>query len=349
PDAKDAERRIRHPKILIVEDDADQQQLISEVLCIHFNDPEGKNISAVGTAKGALQVNLPSFDVVLLDYYLPDMDGLDLLGEILSRAAVPVIFVTGANDSKTAAAAIRKGAQDYITKLGDYLFALPLVVEKNIRLFQIQDENERLQARLKLTLQELKLKNLQLEQAVAAQRMMAETDPLTGLANRRRFAQLLEHCHSEATRYEYDLTCCMCDLDHYKELNDTLGHQLGDKVLTIAAEVVAKALRKSDIAARYGGDEFVVLLPHTSVEEALIVGERIRSELVDRTRSDSQLARSVTISIGVASLGADNPTSGDALVSMSDKALYVAKERGKDQIVAFNQISSPTEQTPTSP
>ena len=337
---REIEQRIKNPSILVVEDDPDQRDLILEVLGIHFKSSSGGVISAVGTAAEALREDLARFDIILLDYWLPDMPGLELLDKILLRADLPVIFVTGENVSTTAAEAIRRGAQDYVVKLGDYLFALPIVVEKNIRLYQIKNENEGLQ-------EKLERKNLELQQSLEKLRLMAETDHLTGLSNRRRFAELLERYHSEAVRYNQDLTCCMCDLDHFKALNDSLGHQLGDRVLTLAAEIIRSSIRTSDVAARYGGDEFVMLLPHTTVDRGLSAGERIRGELVLRSRNDSKIHRPVSMSIGVASLGADKPTSGDALVSMADRALYLAKDRGKDRIIVFNEVRGLLERTET--
>ena len=175
----------------------------------------------------------------------------------------------------------------------------------------------------------------QLQDSMSKMKTMAETDHLTGLANRRRFGELLDRYFSEASRYGFDLTCCMCDLDHYKELNDTLGHQCGDEVLVISANVIREALRSSDIAARYGGDEFVLLLPHTSVDRGTSVAQRIRQEMITAANISGHV-RPVTMSIGIASIGANGADSADALVSMADRALYEAKARGKDQIVQFD-------------
>ncbi len=174
----------------------------------------------------------------------------------------------------------------------------------------------------------------QLQESVSKMKTMAETDHLTGLANRRRFGELLGRYFAEAMRYGFDLTCCMCDLDHYKELNDTLGHQCGDEILVISADVIREALRSSDIAARYGGDEFVLLLPHTSVDRGMSVAQRIRREMITAGNVSGHV-RPVTMSIGIASISANNADSADALVAMADRALYEAKARGKDQIVQF--------------
>ncbi len=327
------------PKILIIEDDDDQRMLMCEALGLHYGDGSGANIVGVGTGADALSQNLSSFDVVLQDYNLPDVDGLKLLKEILVRANLPVIFVTDEKIATTAAKAIKYGAQDYVVRLGDYLFALPIVIDKSIRQHKIKKENDRLQQELQTMLSELRVKNIQLEESMEKLKTMATTDHLTGLANRRRFCEILQHHFIEARRYGFDLTCCMSDLDNYKHLNDTYGHQIGDDILVLAADVIRESLRGSDIAARYGGDEFIILVPHTPVERALAVGQRIRRQLVARSRNYRNIAKPVTMSMGVASLRSDHPTSAEALVAMADRALYTAKYSGRDRIVRFAETS----------
>lgn len=326
------------PRILVVEDDEDQRSLICEALSIHYSDPDGRNIVGVTNGQQCLAQDLSRFDVVLQDFKLPDIGGLELLKKILDRVDIPVLIVTGENSAGIAAETIQAGAQDYIVKLGDYLFAIPVLVEKSIRQHQIRQENRRLQEQLESMLDELKDKNLQLQESLEKLRTMAATDHLTGLANRRHFNETLERQYSEAIRYGFDLTCCMCDLDYYKQFNDNLGHQVGDRLLILTAEVIKNSLRSSDMAARYGGDEFVLLLPHTSVERGIAVGERMRQELVIESRKLVKLPVGVTMSIGVASLEADHPATADTLVAMADRALYVAKDRGKDRIVAFGRV-----------
>ena len=327
-----------HPlRILVVEDDRDHLVLLVDALTLEYGEGAADHIVAVATGRDCLARNLADFDVVLLDYHLPDVEGIRLLEKILAAADVPVVFVTGENDSALAAEAIRRGAQDYVVKLGDYLFAIPVVIEKSISQHRIRKENERLRAHLEVMVKELKLKNTQLEQSLAKLRGMAGTDHLTGLSNRRRFSEELDRQFCQAVRYNQDLACCMCDLDSYKQLNDTLGHQFGDEVLVIAADVIRQMLRGSDFAARYGGDEFVLLLPNTGSREARAVGRRLREELAAKLRQAAGLSRAVTLSMGVASLRADHPANADALVSMADRALYAAKAAGKDRIVVYGQ------------
>jgi len=327
------------PRILIIEDDGGQRMLMCEALGLHYKNDGGAKIVAVRTGAEALAQNLNNFDVVLQDYNLPDVNGLRLVQEILARVDLPVIFVTDENIAATAAKAIKQGAQDYVVKLGDYLFAVPIVIDKNIRQHKIKKENDRLQRELKTMLSELQVKNVQLEESLQKLKTMATTDHLTGLANRRRFRDILERQFSEADRYGFDLTCCMCDLDHYKQLNDTYGHQVGDDILVLAADVIRNSLRRGDVAARYGGDEFIILLPHTPLERGLAVSERIRREMVARSGSYRNTVKAVTMSIGVASLRPDHPAGADALVAMADQALYTAKDTGKNCLVPFIEMT----------
>ena len=325
------------PRILIVDDDEDQCQLMCEAMNMYFRSAPSGNVIAVGSGSECLSQPLETFDIILLDHHLPDTTGLDLVSRIVAQVDLPIIMVTGENVSATAVEAIKRGAQDYVVKLGDYLFALPIMVEKNIRQHQMKLDNQRLHSELQVTLNEVRVKNIQLEESLAKVRTMAITDHLTGLSNRHRFGDVLELHYNEAVRYGFDLTCCMCDLDNYKDFNDCMGHQYGDKLLMITADVIRSSLRSSDVAARYGGDEFVLLLPHTSIERAKAVGERIRQQIIVESRSYCN-DTPVTISVGIGSLKKDNPPNGDALVAMADRALYTAKACGKDQIVAFNEM-----------
>jgi diguanylate cyclase (GGDEF)-like protein len=340
--SKAAESWTPWPRILIVEDDSDQRDLIGQTLELYFRQ-RLRGVVGVATGAECMAQDLPGFDAILMDYYLPDTTGLALLDQIVQSCDVPVIFVTAENVMGTAGEAIRRGAQDYIPKLGDYLFALPVIIEKNLRQYQVRRENERLQAELRARMDEIRVKNMQLEESLAKLRQMAGTDHLTGLCNRRAFAEALERSFGQAQRYGHDLTCAMCDLDHYKRLNDLLGHQVGDRILVTAADLIRSNLRSSDVAARYGGDEFVLLLPHTSLDLAVNVVSRIRQQLAAETLSCAQAGAGVTMSIGLSSLKANQPMTGDELISMADRALYAAKDAGKDRIVIFGQPAMPEE------
>jgi diguanylate cyclase (GGDEF)-like protein len=326
------------PRILIVDDDEDQRELIADALMMYFKPATGGGVRGIGSVAECRQVDSADFDVVLLDYNLPDGTGLEALECFLKQGDLPIIFITGQNVVATAAEALRRGAQDYVIKAGDYLFAVPLIVEKAIAQHRIRQENIRLAAQLKATLEEVRVKNQQLQDSLDEKERMAATDYLTGLANRREFVERLERHFSEACRYQFDLTCVMLDLDHYKALNDTLGHQMGDRVLIATADVIRSSLRASDLAARYGGDEFVLLLPHTSIELAVSVVERIRREMAAIGQQYAQLGSGLTVSIGLSNLRIDTPATADTLVAMADRALYAAKDAGKNRIICHHQM-----------
>jgi len=316
-------------KLLIIEDDPDQRELIRETLENHFG---AGVVTAVGSRREMLEQNLPAFNLILTDYNLPDCSGMDLLADVKVRCSTPVIMVTGENVTHIAAEAIRKGASDYVVKVGDYLFTIPLVVEKNLTIAKVKRENESLRMELEAALREVRDKNAQLEQSLKRMEEMAATDPLTGLYNRRHFSRVLDQLFADAWRYENDLSCIMIDLDGYKQLNDHFGHQVGDQLLQMAGKIISASMRRTDVGARYGGDEFVLLLPHAGCEEATAVAQRIRDEFRQATALMLRRTEGVTMSIGIASIYTNNPVHADQLVALADAALYRAKSAGRNRI-----------------
>ena len=168
---------------------------------------------------------------------------------------------------------------------------------------------------------------------------MAATDPLTGLYNRRHFGRQLDQMFSEAQRYNTDLSCVMIDLDGYKQLNDAHGHQLGDQLLVAAGKVIMANLRRMDIAARYGGDEFVLLLPHAQTSEAAGVVQRIREEYFAASAAILNRPEGVRMSVGIGSVLSAGATSADQLVASADRALYQAKGAGRDRIAIAEPVN----------
>ncbi len=171
-----------------------------------------------------------------------------------------------------------------------------------------------------------------LEQANRRFRDLAARDSLTGLYNRRHFNDLLTQLFAESSRYQTDLTCMMVDLDNFKRVNDSLGHQVGDNLLRMTAKVIQQSIRIADVAVRYGGDEFVVLLPQTSPEEARASAERIINGFRSELASQLPEASIASLSIGLASRANDQPSEAAQLVQLADEALYLAKAGGKNRI-----------------
>jgi diguanylate cyclase (GGDEF)-like protein len=190
----------------------------------------------------------------------------------------------------------------------------------------LESANKRLDRDLERALGDLRDKNAQLEQ-------LAATDPLTGLYNRRHFGRVLDQLFSEAARYDDELACVMIDLDGYKPINDEFGHAVGDKLLVVAGKVISANMRRMDIAARYGGDEFVLLLPRAGPEEAAAVADRVRAEYRTASAKVLQRERGVAMSVGISSMQVNHPAKAEQLVTLADVALYRAKASGRDRNV----------------
>ena len=162
-------------------------------------------------------------------------------------------------------------------------------------------------------------------------RRLASTDDLTGLHNRRHFIQLFEHEFSRTKRYGKPLSLLMIDADHFKSINDRFGHNVGDKALQILARCIQEHTRQSDLTARFGGEEFVVLLPETNSKDAVNTAERIRASVADENFSQENQPVKLTVSIGITSSVNDNDTTYEIL-SRADKAVYLAKDNGRNRI-----------------
>jgi len=164
-------------------------------------------------------------------------------------------------------------------------------------------------------------------------RELTEEDGLTGLSNRRAFDNRLDIEWQRAQRYGLPLSLVVLDVDHFKQYNDSFGHQAGDAILRLMANALAQTARLSDTVARYGGEEFALILPHTDADEAMVVGERLRALLL---RSEWP-HRAITASIGVSTMNKEKKTSAE-LVYEADSALYVAKGNGRNQVMHWSQV-----------
>lgn len=177
-----------------------------------------------------------------------------------------------------------------------------------------------------------------LQEANRRLKNMATRDSLTGLYNRRYFNDLLNQLFAESSRYHTDLTCIMLDLDNFKRVNDSLGHQVGDGLLQLTSEVIQGCIRESDVAVRYGGDEFIVLLPRTTPDDARASAQRILEQFREALALKMPEAGIASLSIGLASRQEDLPAEAINLVQLSDEALYLAKAGGKNRITVVRPV-----------
>lgn len=270
-------------------------------------------------------------DLVLLDLVMPGIDGISVLEFIKSQdwqGFLPVILLTSMSDIEDRVRGLDQGAEDYIAKPFDSSDLLARVraqlrikrlqdemADQNIALAKVNQENHRL-------LQELEVKNEQLKQA-------ATTDALTGLNNRGEIERFVTDESARVRRFAQPLAVAMIDIDHFKLVNDTLGHPFGDRVIREVARVMAETVREVDRVGRYGGEEFLLVLPGTDVDGAVILADRIRSG-VEALCFDPE-GKKVTVSAGVACWDGDDK-GWEEMVSRADQALYQAKESGRNRV-----------------
>lgn len=313
-------RTLSRRRVLVVEDDPDHAELLKDILL----ERQARVSHAIDGA-ACLSQDLSHFDIILLDQNLPDSSGTDLLCEIVTRSDIPVIMVTSEDNYQLAVQAIQLGAYDYICKAGDYLRAIPVVIEKNLEQHRLKLENQRLQVELEKRLEESRQQNVVLQH-------LSTTDYLTGLHNHRYLQERIEEELNLSIRKRIPVSVIMVDLDHFKKVNDLHGHLFGDQVLREVAEILKKSTRACDTVARYGGEEFVILLPATELEGAVMIAERALEQIRSWKFDNEGTLVPITASSGVAGFIPSSIGRRENLVAKADRAMYRAKELGRDQV-----------------
>lgn len=295
--------------ILIVDDTNANITILIELLGNNYDILVSKN------GKTALEMadeNRP--DLILLDVMMPEMDGFEVckkLKENPELTDIPIIFLTAKSDENSIEMAYELGGSDYVTKP-----------------FRAKE----LRSRVK---RELKVKKLQKELKV-----LASTDSMTQLYNRRHFTQVSEHIFALARREKKALSLIIIDIDTFKNINDIYGHKVGDEVIITFAEILKKSQRQSDIACRFGGEEFVVLLPDTPIKDAKSVAEKIRTQ-VERIIMKTPFNETFgfTVSLGVSSVLVDIEDDIELALFRADEALYEAKQKGRNCVCESEQCT----------
>lgn len=298
--------------ILVVEDNPVTRRLLQKTL-----KKSGYEVAAVENGSQALEViGKRFFPIIITDWVMPEMDGLDLCRTIRKMELPGYVFIIllTAKDSKDdIIKGLNAGADDYLTK--------PF-------------NNPELMARLRAGVRILNLEK-SLREANEEIRILSITDPLTGCYNRGFLNERLTQEIRRARRYGHPLSVVLCDIDHFKSVNDTYGHQIGDLVLKEFVSTLKGSIRKDvDWVARYGGEEFFVVLPETDVDGAISLAERLRQKVESHPiEIPATGSLHITASFGVTGFGPDTPTelvSLEAIVDTADKLMYQAKKSGRN-------------------
>ena len=261
---------------------------------------------------GLLQIQRATHDIYLIDHSQGVFSGLDLLQEALQAGCLaPMIILTRQSDRETNQAIMMAGATDYLAK--DQMDGR--LLERSIRYAL---ERNRLMKKI---------------------RELAVRDALTGLYNPRELHRFLDYELIKSKRYNHSLSILFLDIDHFKQINDRFGHRIADEILQQVAETLLNKTRGCDLSTRYGGDEFIVVLPETPASKAWYPAERIRKavealsvQVSDGNGMTEQII--ITLSIGIAEYPSDADT-GEALIDLAGQALSQAKQLGSNRLVRF--------------
>lgn len=303
------------PRILIAEDDP-----LSLGLLEMYLEQEGYQYTSVPNGREALELfKQESFPIVITDWLMPEMDGTDLCHAIRSHTSDSytfLILLTSQNSPDAIVEGLESGADDYIVK--------PI-------------NPAELRARLKGARRILDLEEA-LKKSLAEIRELSIRDPLTGAFNRGYMDHQLKHEVQRAYRYQHPLSIMVCDLDHFKNINDTHGHQAGDAVLkSCVANITASIRQNIDWVARYGGEEFVIVLPETDAVGCGVVAERIRERVALNPVAKDDASIKITASFGTATLvPAESAayTHPPDLLQRADVCMYLAKQAGRNRVVS---------------
>jgi two-component system cell cycle response regulator len=322
--AIDASRPVAHPealKVLIADDERDCRDALEDaVRCLGYDC----TIARDGVEAWEMH-EADRADVILSDWKMPRLDGVGLCKKVreddTDQSYTHFIFVTGNDDKAHFIDGMHAGADDYISKPVD-LDELEARLEAAKRMVALQ--------------RRLQESNLVLRHDSERERLRARTDALTQARNRLALGEDLEALAARAERYGHKYCAALCDVDHFKAYNDHFGHLPGDEVLRRIARAIRGELRRGDVCYRYGGEEFLVILPEQSLAEATSGMERVRQAIRDLSIPHAPSAKSpyVTISVGISSMRTSPIESIDAWLRRTDGALYLAKEGGRDRVAA---------------
>jgi diguanylate cyclase (GGDEF)-like protein len=298
-------------RVLLIEDNDHDAEIVKRMLSKYVTVTY--KLERVRSTRECLdKLENGAFDLLLLDYSLPGEDGVSFLRRLNGAVDLPpVIMLTGWGDGRVAAEAMHSGAYDYFPKSSINSQVLARAIHQALEKHRWGKEERRLREELE---------------------RLAITDELTAVFNRRYLAQALDRECSRARRYNRDLACLMIDLDDFKLYNDSHGHLVGDSALKQVAAVIGQCVRTTDIVVRFGGEEFVVIMPEAHPNACMLAAERIRDAIAGQTLAVGEDAVAMTVSIGVCTSRDDHEVEPDVMLACADRALRRAKQDGKNRV-----------------
>ncbi|MCS7233302.1 MAG: diguanylate cyclase [Synergistetes bacterium] len=301
-------------RILIVDDSKLIRILLKDILQMEIKG----NIDEASNGEEAItKLHNNSYDLIILDVFLPDILGIEIIDQIaaLKKEWIPIIVITSAENKEFLKEALEKGAIDYIKKPFDEIEILARV-KSALRTKRLYDE--------------LKEANEKLKE-------MAMTDELTKLYNRRYTMIILGTEFKRSKRYKNPLSVIIGDIDHFKSINDNYGHLIGDEVLRICAKLIKENTREIDVAGRYGGEEFLIILPNTTLDGAVIVAERLRRKIKEIPFKvlDKNFPIHISMSFGICSYPEKDIENEEDMLKLADEALYISKQNGRNQTTFY--------------
>lgn len=297
--------------VLIVDDNPKNLQVLASILrtCKYKVAMVKDGIKAIKFIKSRKP------DLILLDIMMPDIDGFEVCEKLKqddSTKDIPVIFISALAEIEDKVKGFEAGGVDYITKP-----------------FQQQEVIARVQTHL-----ELRNAYEKLEKAYKDLDIAARTDSMTKLSNRRDIIEKMKYEKRKSERSGKPFSLVLSDIDDFKLFNDNYGHDCGDFILVTVADIIRSEIRKQDTAARWGGEEFLILLPETDIRGGEIVAENIRQSLVSNIFKYNDYPHKIGMTFGVSTF-ISNEQSIDDCIKMADEALYKGKNSGKDCVILY--------------
>jgi diguanylate cyclase (GGDEF)-like protein len=300
--------------ILLVDDDAIDRETVKRAL--RNNASVTRLHEARSAEEGLKAVENDRFDVLLLDYRMPKVDGIEMVIELRGRpnlGETAIVMMSASDDEVLALSCLQAGAQDFITKSEITAAKLQRSIIQAKKRFELEKK---------------------LYDSYCQVRELAEKDSLTGLSNRYHFEEALKVSISNNVRFQSNIALLLLDLDHFKNINDTYGHEMGDKLLKCVARRINLCLRGNELFARLGGDEFAILITGLKyINDATAVAQRIIESLEAPIDIDEHTVQ-CGVSVGIA-MHPHNADTAEELTKYADIAMYRAKKQGRNQLCYF--------------